>query len=270
MKIPPIHLDYDTNFQPKQPTFRNIPAHYQERFSDLLRFLWEQGVITDIDPRKSYDCVMNVVITDKAQGQIRMNIDNTPRNPGLKRTKFHVQTPQEIRHELKEAKIFTEMDMGWAYHQVPIDEETRETMIFQTHEGLYRMERLYFGPTALSGLFYNEVRKKFLWLNRVTNERDNILVYSSDEATLLKDLESALARCLESGITLNLSKSTFAISMIRWIGRTLTSNRVTADMGKVEGLIQEGHQRDIEEVLSLLIACQSNAKFAFDNGNLGS
>ena len=270
MKIPPIHLDYDTNFQPKQPTFRNIPAHYQERVSDLLRFLREQGVITDIDPRKSYDCVMNVVITDKAQGQIRMNIDNTPRNPGLKRTKFHVQTPQEIRHELKEAKIFTEMDMGWAYHQVPIDEETRETTIFQTHEGLHRMERLYFGPTASSGLFHNEVRKTFLGLNRVTNVHDNILVYSSDEATHLEDLELALARCMEAGITLKLSKSTFAMPMIKWFGRTFTSNGVTADMGKVEGIIEEGRPKDIEEVRSLLMACQYNAKFAFDNGNLGS
>ena len=177
MRIPPIHLDYHTGFQPKQPTFRNIPVYYQDRVSDLLQFLREQAVITDVDPRKSYDCVMNVVITDKSQGQIRMNIDNTPRNPGLKLTKFHVQTPQEIRHELKEARVFTEMDMGWAYHQVPIDEETRETTIFQTHEGLHRMERLYFGPTASSGLFHNEVRKTFQGLNRVTNVHDNILVY---------------------------------------------------------------------------------------------
>jgi hypothetical protein len=167
----------------KQPTFRNIPVHYQDRLSELLQFLREQGVITDVDPRKSYGCVMNVVITDKSQGQIRMNIDNTPRNPGLKRTKFHVQTPQEIRHELKEARLFTEMDMGWAYHQVPIDEETRETTIFQTHEGLHCMERLYFGPTASSGLFHSEVRKAFQGLNRVTNVHDNIRVYSPDEAT---------------------------------------------------------------------------------------
>ena len=39
MRIPPIHLDYDTGFQPKQPTFRNIPVYYQDRVSDLLQFL---------------------------------------------------------------------------------------------------------------------------------------------------------------------------------------------------------------------------------------
>ena len=94
MKIQPIHLDYDTDFKPRQPSFRNIPFFYQEQVSKLLQFLKEEKVISDVDPRQSYDCVMNVVITDKANGQIRMNIDNTPRNPGLRRTKFHVQNPK--------------------------------------------------------------------------------------------------------------------------------------------------------------------------------
>ena len=76
MKIPPIHLDYDDDFKPKQPSFRNIPFFYQEQVSNLLKFLKEEKVITDVDPRESYDCVMNVVVTDKSNGQIRMNIDN--------------------------------------------------------------------------------------------------------------------------------------------------------------------------------------------------
>jgi hypothetical protein len=83
MKIPPIHLDYNNDFKPKQPSFRNIPFFYLEQVSNLLKFLREEKVITDVDPRESYDCVMNVVVTDKSNGQIRMNIDNTPRNPGL-------------------------------------------------------------------------------------------------------------------------------------------------------------------------------------------
>ena len=58
--------------------------------------------------------------------------------------------------------------------------------------------------------------------------------------------------------------------MIKWFGRTFTSNGVTADIDKVEGIIDEGRPKDVEEVRSLLMACQYNAKFAFDNGNLGS
>ena len=112
----PIRLEYEPDFKPEQPRFRNVPINYQPEVSKLLYFLRKQDVIEDVDPKDNYDCVMNVVVTDKKNGSIRMNIDNTPLNHGMKRTKFHVQTPQEIRHDLKEAKIFSEMDMGWGYH----------------------------------------------------------------------------------------------------------------------------------------------------------
>ena len=65
-----------------------------------------------INKKQGYDCVMNTVITDKtAPGEIRMNIDCIPINPGIKRTKYHVKLPQEIRHDLVGAAVFSEMDM---------------------------------------------------------------------------------------------------------------------------------------------------------------
>ena len=137
-KVEPIHLDNDPNFTPEQPAFHNVPIHYQPQLSKLLEFLRKEGVITDVDPSHTHECVLNTVITDKKNGDIQMNIDATPWNKGMKRTKFHVQTPQEIRHELKHAKVFTEMDMGWAFHQLPIDEASKQKAIFQTHEGLHR------------------------------------------------------------------------------------------------------------------------------------
>ena len=269
MNIQPIHLDYDTKFEPKQPPYRNVPIHYQKEVSELLNFLRKEKVITDVDPRKSYDCVMNVVITDKANGQIRMNIDNTPRNPGMKRTKFHVQTPQEIRHELVEAEVFSEMDMGWGFHQLPLADESKEKTIFQTHEGLHRMERLYFGPTASSGIFHSEVRKVLTGSDAnakgVTNIHDNILVYGKDYNDHYNNLEDTLAKCQENGITLKLSKSTFCMPKIKWFGRIFNSKGVTVDEEKVQQILEAGRPETKEDVRSLLMACQFNAKFLLDN-----
>ena len=261
----PIHLDYDKNFKPVQPSFRNILLHYQAEVSRLLQFLREQGVITDADPTKSYDCVMNVVITDKKDGNIRMNIDNTPQNPGMKRTKFHVQTPQEIRHELKEAKIFTEMDMGWAYHQLETDESTRKRSIFQTHEGIHRMERLYFGPTASSGIFHSEIRKALQGLQGVINIHDNILVWGRNHADHVANLTACLERCASKGIVLKSSKTNTCMNRIKWFGRTFTSDGVTADEDKMKDIISNGKPSNTEDIRSFLMACQYNAKFLFDN-----
>ena len=72
------------------------------------------------------------------------------------------------------------------------------------------------------------------------------------------------------GITLKLSKSTFAMSSIKWFGRTFNSNGVTADIDKIQDIVKEGRPNNVEDVRSLLMACQYNAKFAFDNNDLGS
>ena len=265
LKSAPIHLDYEQNFKPVQPRFRNIPIHYQERVSALLNFLREQKVITDVDPQKSYECIMNVVITDKKEGQIRMNIDAVPMKKGLMRSKFHVQTPQEIRHELKSSQVFSEFDMGWGYHQLEIDEETKERSIFQTHEGIHRMERGYFGPISMSGIFHNEVRKALAGLEGVVSIHDNIAVHGKNTNLKNTNLMNCLHRCKEKGITMKPSKSRFCMSRMKWFGRIFTGHGVTADPEKHAHVKQAGPPTSIEDIRSLLMACQFNAKFSFDS-----
>ena len=85
-----------------------------------------------------------------------MNIDRTPQNPGMRRTKYHVKTPQEVRHDLDGAVVFSEMYMGFGFYQLALDRKSKDWSIFQTHQGLHRMERLYFNPTSATGIFHNE------------------------------------------------------------------------------------------------------------------
>ena len=215
IKTNPVHLDYRDDFTPTQPNYRPIPLHYKSKVTKHLQFLREQGVIEDVDPTITHKCVLNVVVTEKkAKDEIRMNIDNTPLNKGITRTKYHIQTPQEIRHDLKEAKIFSEMDMGHGYHQLEIDEETSNNAIFETHEGIHRMKRLYFGPTAATGIFHNEIHKALTGLKQTTNIHDNLLVWGRNEEEHRSNLENCLQRCKEKGISLKLSKSTIGMSRI--------------------------------------------------------
>ena len=197
-----------------------------------------------------------------------MNIDNTPLNPGMQRTKYHIQTPQEIRHELKEAKVFSEMDMGFGFHHLILDSEAQQKAVFQTHEGIHRMKRLYFGPTAASGIFHNEIRKAFTGLKGITTIHDNILVTGTTEEEHYNNLRECLVRCKERGIVLKLSKSTFCKNEIQWFGRTFTPYGVAADKHKIDLIKSKGRPESSEDVRSLLMACQYNAKFAFDNPNI--
>ena len=74
-----------------------------------------------------------------------------------------------------------------------------------------------------------------------------------------------MERCGQKGITLKLEKSSFCLNRIKWFGRIFTEAGVTADTDKLEHIKQMGRPKNTEEVRSLLMACQYNAKFFMEN-----
>ena len=116
IKTEPVKLAFEKDFKPTQPLRRGVPYHYQERLADHLELMEREGAIKHIDPREEINCTMSVVITDKkSSGQIRMNIDTTPINAGIKMTKYHGPITGEVRHTLEGATVFSELAMGYGF-----------------------------------------------------------------------------------------------------------------------------------------------------------
>ena len=78
-------------------------------------------MMEDVDPREPIDCILNIALSEKKNKDIRMNIDARPLNKGAKITRYHVITPQEVLHQLRGSRYFTEMDMGHGFHQLPLN-----------------------------------------------------------------------------------------------------------------------------------------------------
>jgi hypothetical protein len=268
IKTSPIKLEHEEGFKPVQPPRRGVPYHYQERLSQHLALLRKEGAMEEVDPREPIDAVMNVVITEKKQeGQIRMNLDATPLNKGALMTKYHVKTAAEVRHDLEGAAFFSELDMGYGYHQLQLHPDTAKMAVFQTHEGLHRMKRLFFGPKAATGIFHNEVQKSFRGVEGVTTIHDNILVYGHTVEEHNVNLFNCLTRAKERGVRLKLEKSTILEPEVSWFGRIFSGTGVSADPKKIKNILDAGRPESTEDVRSLIQACSYNAKFSFDHNN---
>ena len=208
LQTDPVKLQYEPNFVPVQPPRYGIPYRYQDRVSVHLKNMRRDGVIEDVDPAEVVDCVLNVAISEKKEnGAIRMNIDMRPYNEGAKLTKYHVPLAEEVRHTLAGARVFSELDMGNAFHQVKLQKDSQ--VVFRTHEGLHRMKRLFFGPTNSTGIFHHQIQKAFAGVEGCVTIHDNILVHGETVQEHNKALKETLARAQEKGITLKLGKSTF-------------------------------------------------------------
>ena len=149
-----FHIDHTV--PPVAAQFKQVPVAYQSKVSQHLQELREGGKIEDVGPNEHCPWISNIVITEKKQAdQIRMNLDAREVNKALKRTKQHIETVQEIRHKLTGATRFSELDLGHGYHQIALDEKSRQMSVFQTHEGLHRFKVLFFGASPASDLFQN-------------------------------------------------------------------------------------------------------------------
>ena len=104
------------------------------------------------------DWVSNLVLTPKADPkELRMNIDMTTVNPGIKRTRHAIPTTDELKYKLNGSQHFTKLDMKQGYMQFELHEDSRHLSTFYTHQGLRRAKRLMFGINAAAEMFHEEI-----------------------------------------------------------------------------------------------------------------
>lgn len=59
----------------------------------------------------------------------------------------------EIFADLAGGKLFTKLDLSQAYHQIQLDEDSKDLTVINTPCGLYRYMRLPYGASPHVGLF---------------------------------------------------------------------------------------------------------------------
>ena len=98
-----------------------------------------------MDPNENMDWISNVVVTQKANDQIRLNLDMRHANVAIKESNIPVPTVHNLRHKLNGACVFTKLDMRHSFHQMLLGENSKKLTNFYTHEGIYRFKRLVMG-----------------------------------------------------------------------------------------------------------------------------
>ena len=88
------------------------------------------------------------------------------------------------------------LDLSQAYLKLPVDEESKQFLTIDTHQGLYVYNRLPFGVASASAIFQKLMDIVLQGVPGVTCYIDDILVSSADEDSHLQSLEEVF-NCLE-------------------------------------------------------------------------
>ena len=97
-------------------------------------------------------------------------------NPVSKLDRYPIPKVEDLFAKLAGGQKFTKLDLSQAYQQLPLDEESKQYVVINTHKGLYRYTRLPYGISSAPGIFQRVMENLLRGIPGVIVYLDDILV----------------------------------------------------------------------------------------------
>ena len=258
MKDVKVKLSINPEIKPVANKHRRIPFHIREKVDTELQRLTAAGVIEPVTEPTGW--VSPVVITNKSDGDIRLCVDMTEPNKASERVRHVIPTIDDIRYQVNEVKIFSKIDLKNGYHQLELDEGSRNITTFSTHQGVERVCRLNFGTSSAAEIFHNEISTHTVNIKGALSIHDDILIFGRNQAehdTAVKHVLEMLEQC---NLTAN-KKCEFNKQSIKFYGLVFSESGISPDPEKVMALKGAEPPTSKTELRSFLGMVTFNADF---------
>ena len=159
-----LHFEVDETVQPSVMPPRRVPIAVKGKLKSELQRLEDKGVIKKIT--EPTDWVSSLVVTEKANGNVRVCIDPQQLNKALKRSHYPLPVIEDVLPDLSDAKVFSKADLKDGFLQIELDEESSKLTTFQSPWGRYRWLRLPFGVSLAPEYFQMKFHQNLeIWLS---------------------------------------------------------------------------------------------------------
>ncbi|UYV73881.1 K02A2.6-like [Cordylochernes scorpioides] len=222
------------NAKPKFFKFRPVPFSIKEKIDKELDRLEKSQIIEKVN---ASDWSTPLVTVIKSNGELRLcgDFKNTLNNC-IEDEKYPLPTIETMLGNLGGNKIFTKLDLSSAYHQIEMDEASKNLLVVSTHRGLYRYNRLPFGISPASAIFQRCMDSLFHDVPNTVIYLDDIFIGSKDEQEHYRILKMIFDKLKELNFTLNKEKCLFLKKDICFLGHIINEDGVRPDSKKLEAL----------------------------------
>jgi len=144
----------------------------------------------------------------------------------------------ELFVALSGGEAFTKLDLTAAYNQLEVTEETSKLLAWSTHKGIYLLKRLPFGTKPACAIFQRTMEKVLQGIKNVINFIDDIVITGANKEEHLKNLKEVFKRLSQAGFKVNIKKSVFFQSEIRYLGHIINKEGLHKDPEKVAAMLE--------------------------------
>ena len=204
-----------------------------------------------------------IVIVGKPNNKIRLCIDLTKLNLGVKREFYQLESVEESISKLgTNCKVMSKLDANSGYWQVPLNEQSQLLTTFITPIGRYCCTRGPFGLSSMQEIFNKKIDYIIDGLEGVVKSTDDFLVFGKDKTEHDKRLRTLLERLKANHVTLNKDKCEFNKSEVEFIGHKVNGNGVKPLSSRIQAISEYKVPVNITELRRFLGMANQLSKYS--------
>ena len=247
------HIYVNPSAKPVVHPPSRVPAHLREATIRELHTQLDLDIIESASGPTPWVARL-VIVPKQGTRDVRLTQDFRDVNAVSDRERHPIPTHDEITAGMTGAKFFSELDMNKAFHQILLDEASRQYTVFSTPLGLMRYKRLAMGLASASEILQRAMDTVLSGLEGVSSVHDNIFVFGSSLTEHDTRLIACLQRLRQHAITLNPSKCRFRQPSLTFMATTYSAQGIrSADKHKeaIDAFKTPGNVADVRSFLGL-------------------
>ena len=198
-----------------------------------------------------------IVMVKKKSGELRFCCDFRPLNDVTVKDAFPLPRIDESLSRIANAKIFTSIDLAWAFWQIPLKKRDRRKTAFACELGLFEWRRKPFGLCNASATFQRSITRA---LQKIQQRHGSVVMAYIDDIVIATETnEDHLERirevfeCLrEAGFKMRAEKCDFMRTETKYLGRVVSAEGIKPDPAAVSKIQEWMPPRNKEELQSFL------------------
>lgn len=224
-----------------------LPANEQVALDEFLADNLRKGYIRESKSPMSSP----FFFVKKKDGSLRPVQDYRRLNDITIKNRYPLPLIQGLVDSLKDAKIFTKLDIRWGYNNIRIREGDEHKAAFVTNRGLWEPLVMFFGLSNAPGTFQammNDLFKDLIVKGKLTIYLDDILIYTNDLTEHRAIVTEVLQRLKDNDLFLKPEKCEFEQSRTEYLGMIISHNKVEMDPVKVKAVTEWPTPKTVKEI----------------------
>jgi O-acetyl-ADP-ribose deacetylase (regulator of RNase III) len=259
-KLPPFKVE-TLDAQPIRARPFRYSLQQQEQINQQVKELLAANIITETDSPWS-----NAIILVKKPHDpkaVRLCLDLRALNSKTRLIATPLPLFEDIIDRVSQSAVtlWTKIDLRSAYHQISLDEGTRDRVSFQANGSTYTYLRMAFGLSNAPGHFHRSMSALCRNLPFAIVFLDDVLVLGTSPSDMLDKISKLFNRFRFANLHLHPQKCCFSCTKIEFLGHVFEGSQYAPNPEKTAVLDKYEAPRNAKQLKSFLAAAGFYRRF---------